>query len=103
MRPETQNGGAMRCRLCAKSVAASTSRLTSREPRRAVATQDSQFQIDAPAATQKARELRTMRQSSYCGLEIWDLEFPEVAGPASEARKGRERKTERTSRSCIVR
>jgi hypothetical protein len=43
-----------------------------------------------------------MQQSNYGARGIWNLGFPELAGPASEAKKGRGREKEQTTRSYIV-
>src|SRR6266540_3390278 len=106
MRPETQNGEAIpRLRdLRTRSITASVLPPPPRESRRAVATPGSQFQKGAPAPTKVAGELRVMQQLFvFFEIRISNFQFRFAVDPASEGRKDRERKTGRTSQSCIVR
>jgi hypothetical protein len=70
------------------------------------ATLDSQFQKDELAEATEALRGRPVprlsRRRGYCGFGIWDLGFPEVADPASGAKKDRVQKRERTSSNYIA-
>src|SRR5438034_10688482 len=103
-RPGTRNVEATACRLRTILTTASASRPPPREPRQAVATLGSQSQTGAPAATKETRGSRAMRQLFVVfKFRISNFEFRFPADPATEARTGTVRKTERTSQNCIVR
>src|SRR5437016_4782086 len=97
MQREMQNGEATLRRLRTRLARASASPLRQREPRRPIAIPDSQFQTGEQGATKEVPESRAMQRS----FDPFGFRFP--ACPASGARTDTERKTERTSRSCIAR
>src|SRR4029450_13929409 len=103
MRLEKQNGGATASRPRTIYIRESALRPKPFGSSRAAATPAFRFQKDGSAEGEGARECRSKRQSNYCGLGIWDLEFPEVAGLASGAKKDRGQKKARTIHNCIAR
>src|SRR6266496_5004818 len=96
MRPERRNGEAIRQlpdHPRTIDTRGSASRLTRCGARQGGATLDSQFQKDELAEVTEARRGRPVprlsRRRGYRGCGIWGLEFPEVADPASGAKKDR--------------
>src|SRR6266498_4642278 len=109
MRPERRNGEAIRQlpdHPRTIDTRGSASRLTRCGARQVDANPDSQFQKDELAEATEARRGRPVPRLSqrrgYWGFGIWGLGFPEVADPASAAKKDRVQRRERTSRNYIA-